>query len=92
MTIQRLKPVDTVPALGNQASSGLPYVVIDGVQRPILTTAEFAVHTAHTVSAIRELIKAGKLRVLTGGSRGYLIPVSEIGRIASWAADLDPTT
>lgn len=89
-TPKRLKTIDAVPVLDQRPGTGLPYVVINGVQRVLLNTREFGEHTGMKLTHVRELIKAGRLRVLAEG-REYLIPVSEIATVISWADHLDPT-
>ena len=66
-------------------------LMLNGIPRGGLTTKEVAAHFGLPYKRILAEIHAGRIRVITGG-RDYVVPVSELATIASWADYQGPRT
>lgn len=90
MTAPKLTGLTVLRDAALQAAPVIHVLILDDVPRTGLTPREVAKVTGLTYWRVREEIKAGRIRVITGG-RDYIIPVSELAEIVKWAHYLDPT-
>ena len=71
-----------------EAAPAITVLVLDGVPRVSLRTSEVAACTGIPARTVLKLIDEGRIRVI-GGTREYVIPVSELAEIVKWAEYVD---
>lgn len=84
MTGRRLRGLDAVRNAAAHAASAIYVLNVGDVPRTGLSVREVAASTGLPVDRIYREIHAGRIRVITGGN-AYVIPVSELAAITSWA-------
>jgi excisionase family DNA binding protein len=90
VTSRRLKGLDAIAGAAVEAAPAIHVLILDGIPRTGLTVTEVAEITRLSRDRIYDEIHAGRIAVIRGGS-GYIIPVSQLAAIESWAERLDPT-
>lgn len=90
MTTRNRKGLDAIRDAAVQAAPAIHVLILNDVPRTALSTTEVAEITGMPYGRILAEIRAGRIRVITGG-RNYVIPVTELIEINKWADYLDPS-
>ena len=88
MTARRQRGLDVIRDCAVEAAPAIHVLILDGVPRVSLRTSEVAQCTGIPARTVLKLIDEGRIRVI-GGTREYVIPVSELAEITSWADYVD---
>lgn len=90
MTARALHGIDTIHAAANatEPATTLLVLYVNGMPRCGFTARQISEIWNLPYRWIMNLIHDGRIRVLHEGLREYVIPVSELAEIASWAEQL----
>jgi hypothetical protein len=92
MTARALRDVETLRGAADRvepAAAGVPPVLyVDGKPRCAFTARHIAEIFDLPYRWILDRINDGRIRVIHEGLREYVIPVSELAELASWAEHL----
>ena len=84
MTTRRLAGLDAIADAAKAAPPAVHVLILDGIPRTGLSLKEVSQITGLPYWRIRKEVADGRIRVITGGQQ-YVVPVSELAEIASWA-------
>lgn len=88
MTARRTRGLDVVRDCAVETPPAIHVLILDGIPRVSLRTSEVAACTGIPVRTVQSLVNEGRIRHI-GLTREYVIPVSELAVITSWADYVD---
>ena len=88
MTARKQRGLEAIRDCAVEAAPAIHILILDGVPRVSLRTSEVAACTGIPARTVLKLIDEGQIRVI-GGTREYVIPVSELAEIVKWADYVD---